>query len=60
MENAEEAVVQIEGCEVKSSRFNGQCNDPITNRSCDIICRFGDGLISGSCKNQECMCLLNL
>ena len=57
IENAEEAVVQIEGCEVKSPTFNGHCNDPISDKICDVNCRFGEGLINGCCKNEECMCV---
>ena len=56
LEIAEEAVVQIEACEITTRWFRGACISLSDNQDCDNLCRRGVGWLSGSCKNQNCVC----
>jgi len=56
LEIAEEVVVQIEACEKPSKFFSGACIGSSGNQQCGYLCRRGEGLLSGSCKNLKCVC----
>jgi len=37
--------------------FSGVCVDKPANQQCDYLCRKGEKLLSGSCKNKKCVCV---
>lgn len=57
LETVEEGVAKVEECEKPSALFSGVCVDKPANQQCDYLCRKGEKLLSGSCKNKKCVCV---
>ncbi|KEH18044.1 putative knottin, scorpion toxin [Medicago truncatula] len=55
--SSQEGVVKVEECEKPSALFSGVCVDKPANQQCDYLCRKGEKLLSGSCKNKKCVCV---